>query len=88
MSRFSGEGWDRSSNANATMKAMSYLDKETIKLNISGIFENGDFYLTTREKAMVAKVKESFEDVVVVMNIGGIIGPFLGQRLQRDFRRC
>ena len=37
------------------------------------VFPDGDFYLTAREKAMVAMVKERFDNIVVVLNIGGII---------------
>ena len=41
---------------------------------ISGeIFPDGDFYLTAREKEMLSMVKERFDDIVVVLNIGGIM---------------
>ena len=41
---------------------------------ISGeIFQDGDFYLTAREKEMLSMVKERFDDIVVVLNIGGIM---------------
>lgn len=72
ISRFSGEGWDRSS--------VEYNDEfnpwetETSMPKISGsIFEDGDFYLTKAEKAMINKVKENFDRIAVVLNIGGII---------------
>ena len=58
--RFSGEGWDRKSK----------YDKNTDENNI---FEDGDFYLTHGEKAMVEKVKEYFPNIIVVMNVGGMV---------------
>lgn len=58
--RFSGEGWDRKSK----------YDKNTDENNI---FEDGDFYLTHAEKAMVEKVKEYFPNIIVVMNVGGMV---------------
>ncbi len=58
--RFSGEGWDRTS---------SYDKKKDEK----SIFEDGDFYLTHAEKKMVSKVKEYFDKMVVVLNVGGMV---------------
>ena len=58
--RFSGEGWDRKSK----------YDRNTDEDNI---FEDGDFYLTHAEKAMVEKVKEYFPHIIVVMNVGGMV---------------
>ena len=72
ISRFSGEGWDRSSiecnnefNPWGNETSMPKISKE--------IFPDGDFYLTSREKAMLSMVKERFDNIVVVLNIGGII---------------
>lgn len=72
ISRFSGEGWDRSSvEYNGEYNPW---ETETSMPQIAGqIFEDGDFYLTKAEKAMVSQVRESFENIVVVLNIGGII---------------
>ena len=72
LSRFSGEGWDRSSveydgeyNPWAT---------ETSMPKISGvIFPDGDFYLTKAEKQMIAQVEAQFNKIIVVLNIGGVI---------------
>lgn len=58
--RFSGEGWDRKS---------SY-DKDD---SGDSIFEEGDFYLTHAETAMVEKVKQYFDRIVVVLNVGGMV---------------
>ena len=37
------------------------------------VYEEGDFYLSNAEKAMVAKVKQYFPKIVVVMNVGGMV---------------
>ena len=37
------------------------------------LFEDGDFYLSNAETAMVEKVKALFPKVVVVMNVGGMV---------------
>ena len=72
LSRFSGEGWDRSSvEYNGEYNPW---ESETSMPKISGeIFPEGDFYLTAAEKKMIGEVAESFPKVAVVLNIGGII---------------
>lgn len=65
--RFSGEGWDRKSKFDKkeeTEPAVGQLRER---------FEDGDFYLTKTEKAMVAKVKSYFPKIIVVMNVGGMV---------------
>lgn len=59
--RFSGEGWDRKS---------TYDKKEA---NEDELFEDGDFYLSHAEKAMIELVKQYFDKIVVVMNVGGMV---------------
>lgn len=72
ISRFSGEGWDRSSVE--YKDEFNPWDTETSMPEIAGkIFEDGDFYLTKKEKEMIKKVKENFTKVAVVLNIGGIV---------------
>lgn len=72
ISRFSGEGWDRSSVEYD--EEYNPWETETSMPKIAGeIFEDGDFYLTQKEKEMIQKVKDSFAKVAVVLNIGGII---------------
>ena len=72
ISRFSGEGWDRSSIE--CNNEFNPWDNETSMPKISKeVFPDGDFYLTSREKAMLSMVKERFDNIVVVLNIGGII---------------
>lgn len=72
ISRFSGEGWDRSSvEYNGEYNPW---ETETSMPQIAGkIFPDGDFYLTKAEKEMVAKVEEEFEKIAVVLNVGGVI---------------
>lgn len=72
LSRFSGEGWDRSSiEYNGEYNPW---ETETSMPKISGeIFPDGDFYLTKEESAMIAQVKQHFSRIAVVLNIGGII---------------
>ena len=62
--RFSGEGWDRK------------LAQGALEGNGAGgdnIFEDGDFYLTHGETAMVEAVKKTFAKVIVVLNVGGMM---------------
>ena len=37
------------------------------------VYEEGDFYLSSAEKAMVEKVKQYFPKIIVVMNVGGMV---------------
>lgn len=59
--RFSGEGWDRC------------VAGEKRNTKGSDIFENGDFFLSHAEKAMVESVAAAFDKVIVVMNVGGMV---------------
>lgn len=70
--RFSGEGWDRKSIADTENKNLWEQEAELTKKS-SELFENGDFYLTNAETAMVTLVKEHFPNVIVVMNVGGMV---------------
>lgn len=72
LSRFSGEGWDRSSvEYNGEYNPW---ETETSMPKISGkIFPDGDFYLTKEEKAMIQQVEAQFDNIIVVLNIGGVI---------------
>lgn len=72
ISRFSGEGWDRSA-IECNNEFNPWGDETSMPKLSARIFPDGDFYLTREEKALVAKVKERFSDIVVVLNIGGII---------------
>ena len=72
ISRFSGEGWDRS---DVVFKGeYSPWPDRISNPEISGqIFPDGDFYLSPEEKAMVASVTASFPKVIVVLNVGGMV---------------
>lgn len=70
--RFSGEGWDRKSIVDTENKNLCISEDEMARRSAE-IFEDGDFYLTNAEKAMVEAVKESFDKVIVVMNVGGMV---------------
>ncbi len=59
--RFSGEGWDRTAAPDASGESAER------------IFEEGDFYLSHGESAMVEAVKGSFAKVIVVLNVGGMV---------------
>ncbi len=72
ISRFSGEGWDRSSietnwefNPWPKTKSMPEISAE--------IFPEGDFYLTAEEKQMVELAQKNFKKVIAVLNVGGVI---------------
>lgn len=69
--RFSGEGWDRqvSKKKNA---AMSDCEVEQAKRQAE-LYPEGDFYLSPEEKLLVQSVCEHFEQVIVVLNTGGIM---------------
>ena len=70
--RFSGEGWDRKSIVDTENKNLCVSEDEMARRSAE-IFEDGDFYLTNAEKAMVEAVKENFDNVIVVMNVGGMV---------------
>lgn len=69
--RFSGEGWDRKSNI-AKKDSIGEGEKKLTEMS-DEIFEDGDFYLTHRERAMVEAVTAAFDKVIVVMNVGGMV---------------
>ncbi len=72
ISRFSGEGWDRSDVEYEG--EYNPWENETTMPRIAGqIFERGDFYLTKAEEAMVAQVKKHFTKIIVVLNVGGVV---------------
>lgn len=70
ISRFSGEGWDRKV---AGVEREIKCEDVNLVAQANKVFDHGDFYLTNAEKKMVKQVKESFSNVIVVMNVGGIV---------------
>ena len=72
ISRFSGEGWDRSTVEYE--EEYNPWETEVTMPQISGkVFPDGDFYLTAGEKKMLSQVKAVFKRVIVVLNIGGVM---------------
>lgn len=71
-SRFSGEGWDRSSIE--CFEATDPWDNQnTMPKRAGKYFPDGDFYLTEEEHELVRDVLSEFQKVIVVLNIGGVI---------------
>lgn len=68
--RFSGEGWDRKSSYDAGKKEKN---TDPLLATAEKIFEDGDFYLSRAEQAMLALVKKYFSKIVVVLNVGGMV---------------
>lgn len=69
ISRFSGEGWDRQS---VEYEGQISSEAEQAKQN-QAVFEDGDYYLTNGERAMVDAVCQAFSDVAAVLNVGGMV---------------
>lgn len=72
ISRFSGEGWDRSS-VEYNGEYNPWADENSMPKIAGKIFPDGDFYLTASEKAMIAKVTAAFAKVVIVLNVGSAV---------------
>lgn len=70
--RFSGEGWDRFSGKKIKADTLTTYDRTMLE-KMQGAFAKSDFYLTDEEQAMVDEVKMSFDKVIVVMNVGGMV---------------
>ncbi|MCC8082228.1 MAG: glycoside hydrolase family 3 C-terminal domain-containing protein, partial [Lachnospiraceae bacterium] len=74
ISRFSGEGWDRSGVDDPDEDTANPWENEVKMPQIFGeIFPEGDFYLSEGEKTMIRRVEEVFDRIAVVLNIGGVI---------------
>lgn len=73
--RFSGEGWDRKSIYDKKEKdnRVPIAGQEEKQESKDELFEDGDFYLSYGEKAMVETVKSHFAKVIVVLNVGGMV---------------
>ncbi len=71
ISRFSGEGWDRSIQSFG--RKLINVENRELYEKAEEIFERGDFYLSHAEEAMVDTVKKAFARVIVVLNVGGMV---------------
>ena len=71
ISRFSGENWDRLADFDPIAEHKN-VDEAPVRLS-KEIFEQGDFYFSQAERAMLEKVCAAFPHVVVVLNTGGMV---------------
>lgn len=69
--RYSGEAWDRKSIIDPNNTALCEDERRMTELSAS-LFQDGDFCLSEKEREMVESVKENFQKVIVVLNIGGM----------------
>ena len=81
ISRFSGEAWDRSLKGSKLTTddewIKSYVDKQ------NEIFDEGDFYLTNREKELFEALKANFSSIIVVINSGSTINLSWAEKEER-----
>ncbi|MCM1303523.1 MAG: glycoside hydrolase family 3 C-terminal domain-containing protein [Lachnospiraceae bacterium] len=71
ISRFSGEGWDRSVQSSG--QKLVHVEDSNLYETAEKIYERGDFYLSRREEAMADMVKKAFPKVILVINAGGVV---------------
>ncbi|MBR4640281.1 MAG: glycoside hydrolase family 3 C-terminal domain-containing protein [Butyrivibrio sp.] len=73
INRFSGEGWDRS-DIDGDIETFNPWPAGVKMTTLSKvIFPDGDFYLSFEEKELVQNACDIFDNVVVVLNIGGVM---------------
>ncbi len=72
ISRFSGEGWDRS-DVEFTGEPNPWESEVTMPRLAGKIFPKGDFYLTESEEKLLSDLAEAFDRIIVVLNVGGMI---------------
>ena len=70
--RYSGEGWDRKSVIDPDNKALWDYEREMTEKSAE-IFKDGDFCLSVKEKEMVDAVKANFKNIIVILNVGGMV---------------
>ena len=73
ISRFSGEGWDRSGIECRDEDDELPQGELTMPKISQQVFPDGDFYLTENEKKMIRQVETTFDKIAVVLNVGGIV---------------
>lgn len=69
--RYSGEGWDR----NTSSENIDFLWEGERRLSElqEAVFPRGDYYLTPNEMKMIEDVKSKFSNIIVVLNVGGVM---------------
>lgn len=72
LSRFSGEGWDRQPVLYQE-PGYPWPDELAMPKKAMSVFPKGDFYLTDDERRMVEQVCAAFSQVVLVLNVGGVM---------------
>ncbi len=72
VSRFSGEGWDRS-DVVCKNEYNPWEHELSMPEVASQIYPKGDFYLTKEEEETLSALRKHFQKVIVVLNVGGII---------------
>ncbi len=72
ISRFSGEGWDRS-DVEFENEPNPWAAEVSMPRRAGQIFPRGDFYLTENEEKMLGEVKKCFDRIIVVLNVGGVV---------------
>ncbi|MBQ0039123.1 MAG: glycoside hydrolase family 3 C-terminal domain-containing protein [Treponema sp.] len=79
INRYSGEGWDRACNIPGKELHMENVEPDVwggedgFRAMSKEIFPKGDFYLTEGEEALVAQAEKNFANVIVLLNVGGIV---------------
>ena len=72
LSRFSGEGWDRSS-VDYDGEYNPWESEVTMPQLSEQVFPDMDFYLSKEEKKLIEQVTGNFAKVIVVLNVGGVV---------------
>ena len=74
LSRFSGEGWDRSDIEYKDENEENPWENEiTMPQLAARVFGKSDFYRTEAERALVEQVCAAYDKVVLVLNTGGVV---------------
>ena len=71
ISRFSGESWDRKADFDP-IKKHKLVDENAVRMS-DALFEDGDFYFSKAERAMIERVSRRFPKAIVVLKVGGMV---------------
>ncbi len=72
VSRFSGEGWDRS-DVVCRNEYNPWGDEVSMPEIAARVYPKGDFYLTKEEEDALSILRKNFTTVIAVLNVGGVI---------------
>lgn len=75
VSRYSGEGWDRGIDESDDIRTeyTMWPGEEEQRESYREVFNSNDFYLTKEEQQVIDIAKSNFKQVIVVLNVGGMI---------------